>query len=381
MKNMLLLIKNTFKVTFRKKGSFLIYLFLPLAGVLLSMVIYSGAGSSMLNVGVADGDKSSLSADFKSTIAGLNGYKVSDAAENDMNEKLLDKKLDAVIIIPKGYGESIYKNIPDKMRLVSVKGAESTAWLENYINLYTKNLADLSTASGGSRDTFRKIYAEYKANPLKLTEMKLPDQKTGMMMTMTSLGWLIMFVMLGAGMTSMFILEEKRSRTYYRICSAPVKPAEYIAGNAITSLAIVALQIILVLTAMKYVFKVETYVSEPVLFLILLLFGVVAVGISLLVTSFSSSSYMASTLSTLIITPTCMLGGCFWSVEYMPETMRKIAYFVPQRWALEAVQKLQTGSGFEGIAINLVILFAFAAAMILIAVYRFARSGNVERFV
>ena len=31
-----------------------------------------------------------------------------------------------------------------------------------------------------------------------------------------------------------------------------------------------------------------------------------------------------------------MLGGCLWDIDFMPEIMQKIAYFVPQRWAMDA---------------------------------------------
>lgn len=65
----------------------------------------------------------------------------------------------------------------------------------------------------------------------------------------------------------------------------------------------------------------------------------------------------------------------------MPVSMQKIAFFVPQRWALDAVQKLQSGLGFEGIMMNLAILLAFSAALLLVAIYRFARTGNIQKFV
>ena len=74
----------------------------------------------------------------------------------------------------------------------------------------------------------------------------------------------------------------------------------------------------------------------------------------MVIVAFARSSYEAGAASTLVITPTCMLGGCFWSAEFMPDIMQKISYIIPQRWALDAVKTLQKGAAFNDIALNLV---------------------------
>lgn len=226
-----------------------------------------------------------------------------------------------------------------------------------------------------------KLYKQYKEGHAKLTVVKLKDISTGKYMVTTSIGFLIMFIMLGAGIINMIILKEKRNRTYHRICSAPVSARQYIAGNAITSLLIIIVQILIIQVVMKFILRIDTGISDAAMFIILFMFGFVAVGIGLVVTAFSSSSYMAGTLNTLILTPTCMLGGCFWSPELMPGFMQKIGYFVPQRWAIDAIQRLQTEGTQADISLNLLILAAFAAALILVAIYRFSRTNNMQKFV
>lgn len=128
-------------------------------------------------------------------------------------------------------------------------------------------------------------------------------------------------------------------------------------------------------------FRIETFVPDIAMFLILLLFGIVAIGIALVITAFAGSSYMAATLSSLVITSTCMLGGCFWPVDLMPEVVQKISFFMPQQWAIDAFQKVQLGSGMYEILINTMILCAFALALLLIAIYKFYRADDVKKFV
>ena len=381
MRNMRLIIVNILKVTFRKKGNIIVYLFLPLAGVLLSFLIYGNAGTSPLRVGITNNDTGIFSTELIGTLQALDNYKVAEVKEAEMNNKLLDSVLDTAIVIPEGYTDSIYSGNPVNIQIVSLKGQETTVWISQVLNSFTDTLAKLSAASGGDRAVFESMYGQYKTDRAKLTVVKLEDKGTGRYMALTSIGFLIMFIMLGAGFINMIILKEKRDRTYHRICSAPVNARQYIAGNAITSLLVVIIQILFIQIAMKHIFRIDTGVSDSAMFAILLMFGFVAVGLGLVVTAFSSSSHIANTLSTLIITPTCMLGGCFWQIEQMPDFMQKIGYFVPQRWAINAIQKLQADGVQADISINLLILAAFAAAMAIIAIYKFSRSSNVQKFV
>ncbi|MGI6528120.1 MAG: ABC transporter permease [Clostridia bacterium] len=114
---------------------------------------------------------------------------------------------------------------------------------------------------------------------------------------------------------------------------------------------------------------------------ILFVFSLVACGIGLVVTSYSDSSYMASTLNTMILTPTCMIGGCFWPVYIMPKFMQNLSYIVPQRWALEAIEKIQKGYDYTAIVLNLFVLLMFAVVFFMIAILRLKKLKSVEKFV
>jgi len=110
-------------------------------------------------------------------------------------------------------------------------------------------------------------------------------------------------------------------------------------------------------------------------------FGAVAVSIGLLIVVFSNSTASANNLSTLIITPSCMLGGCFWPVSIMPQYIQKLSDFIPQSWALGAIRKIQTGAQFQEILSNILILLAFAITFFLISIYKMKKDKNVQKFI
>lgn len=212
-----------------------------------------------------------------------------------------------------------------------------------FILFMPANIRDIAAASSGKRDVFDRIYENYKKQSLEVIETKLPDTMQSRAVTFQSLGFLIMFVMLGTGFTADVILKEKRERTYQRICSSPINSRVYILGNIFANIVVVFLQVLLLTIVMTRLLRVNTFVPDVVLIGILMCFGLVAIGLSMVIVAFSGSSYQAGTLSSIVITPTCMLGGCYWSVDMMPEIMKNISYFMPQRWALDAVRKIQRG--------------------------------------
>ncbi len=384
MRNLLLLILNNLKVTFRKKGNIIIYVFLPLFGVLLSSLMYGsfgGTSSSSLKIGFVDYDRGITSIELREKFDAVDGFEVFSIEEEEINSMLLAFDIDAAVIVPKNYSESIYSGDAADIEVISLKGQVTTVWIEQVINGYTASMLRLSSASGGEQAVFQKMLGQVEDNSIKLKVIDVNDRGVGKAMTVSSIGFLIMFIMLGTGLTSMIILREKRDRTYHRICSAPVSARQYILANSLTSLLISIIQIVLILLAIKYVFRIDMGADNLNLFLVLLMFALVAIGLGLVISAFASSSYMAGTLTTLIMTPSCMLGGCYWDVSLMPDFMQKISYLVPQRWAIDAVTKMQTGSSLWGISWNLLVLAAFALALTLIAVYKFSRGNNVQKFI
>ncbi|MFZ3171346.1 MAG: ABC transporter permease [Carboxydocellales bacterium] len=73
--------------------------------------------------------------------------------------------------------------------------------------------------------------------------------------------------------------------------------------------------------------------------------------------------------------------GCFWPIEIMPKTAQRIADFLPQRWVLDTVQKLQAGNSFSQILPNVSIILAFALVFFLIAAYRFGRNDSLKTVI
>lgn len=381
MRNLLLLALNTLRITFRKKLNIIVYLILPVIIVSFVMFAYSSMDSTV-KVGLNNKAVNSVIADdFVKALMGQDKFKIQEVKEAEIKDLVAEGKVDCVITIPDNFDESVYKASISKIQITAIKGQEATAWVQSYVNYYIKSLMSLGKASGGDKATFNKLYEGFKVQTLAVHENVVKDQSSDKSKTVQSVGFLIMFMLQGAVTTSGLILKEKKEKTYFRIFSSPVSSRIYIGANILANMCIMTAQSILVIFSTKYIFKLTTGVPDLQLLAVLVLFGFVCVTFGILLVAFSGTSRQAGALATLIITPTCMISGCWWPIEIMPKFMRQIANFLPQTWTLEAIKELQSGKTLLTIASLIGILITFSLVFFLIGMYKMKNSESVKSFI
>jgi ABC-2 type transport system permease protein len=381
MKDILWLIKKTLAVTFRNKKNIILYLCTPLIGIFISLLTYGNASQSTLNVGMVNHDHGYIATDTMKFIDGLENVKASKMTESEVAKKITDGKLDCAIILDSGFSKGIEDGSPGKIRIVSIKGAQITGFVKSYLYQYIDNAIVISKVAKGDQVTFEKMYHDYQHATFKLSTKTLKDTFKSKNMTSQSVGFLIMIMLFSAGNFSEIILKEKENRTYFRLLSTPINARKYLFSNVVVNMIVLFLQVIWMNLFIKNVFHIDTGVTFWQMTAILTLFALVAVGLTLMIVSFANSSTSAGAIQNLVITPSCLLAGCFWPVEIMPKSIQKVADFLPQRWTLDTISKLQQGHHLGSLYLNLLILFAFAIAFFLIATYNFGRNNNVKNFI
>ena len=381
MKDILWLIQNTLRVTFRKKKNIIMYLCMPLVGIFISLLVYGGDQKTILHVGIVNQDNSEISTDTIQFLKGLENVEIAKIDADQVQGNITSGNLDSVITFEKGFAASVLAGKPDHIQLTSIKGAAITAYLKSYLHQYIDNIATISYVAAGNQQTFERMYQDFQQTKYQLTTHALEDSSRNKFMTNQTIGFLIMIMLMSAGNMSEIILLEKENRTYFRLLSTPINARKYILSNVLVNMIVMTIQVLITLTIMKVVFHIGMNMSFWSALFVMSLFSLIAVGISLVIVSFSNSRSAAGALQNLIITPTVMLSGCFWPVEVMPKSLQRIADFLPQRWTLDTLTKLQEGNPFSGLYLHFIILFAFAAAFFLIAVYRFSRNNSTQTFV
>lgn len=381
MKDMVWLIRNIGKVAFKSKKSFALYFGLPMIGIVASLLLYGGSNGMITRIGIVNHDNSAITTDTVRFMESLEHTKVTMMEESEMEELLTSGNLDGVILFEAGFGQSLRDGNPGHVRLVSIKGAQITAFIKSYLYSYIDNVAAIGRISKGDTASFDKVYAGYRQSTFKLTTTTVADTSTTKAMTYQTIGFLILFMLFSAVNLSEMILREKERRTYYRLLSSPIHAKQYVTSNVIVNLLVMTAQIVVTLVLVRYVFHIETGIPFWQMFVLMILFALTAIGLSLSIVAFSKNTSGAGAMQNLIITPTCLLAGCFFPAEIMPETVRKIAEFLPQHWLLDALTRLQAGETFGSLYLNMLILLAFALAFFLLAVYKFGKNNDTRMFV
>jgi ABC-2 type transport system permease protein len=381
MREILLIAANTLKIVFRKKSNIILFILVPVAITTAMMFLMGSASTGSTKVGIYNQDKGPLGKELAESIAAVEKFNTIEVKGEEINDLVQSQKVDCVIILPENFSENLYKGISVKVNMKTIKGEDATIWIENFTNMFVENLKIIGKSSGGSTEVFSRILDGYMDGSIKLSIGKVEDVSMGRQTASTSLGMLIMFMMYATSITSSLIIKEKQDKTLYRVQSAPVSSKAVVLGNTLANVAIVAIQVTLVAITINHILNVNSGVGTLQLIIVLLIFGLVSISLGMVIIAFSQSTAQAGSLTTLITTPTCMLGGCFWPVSFMPQVLQRIADFMPQRWALKAIESLQTGSSLSGILINLGILIAFAIMFSTIAAYRFKSNKSMESFI
>ncbi|MGN4446191.1 ABC transporter permease [Bacillus cereus group sp. MYBK79-1] len=381
MKDILWLIQKTLSVLLKNKKGLFIIISLPIVGTLISFSMYGNVGKGTLNIGVINKENQSIANDTVKFLEGLNYVKVSKIKESEVEDKLTSKKLDGVITLHSGFSKSVREGKPAHIEISSIKGDQVTGFIKSYLYNYIDNVAAISKVAGTDQSAFDSMYAGYQKGSFKMETETLEDTSKNKDMTNQTMGYLIMFMLFSAANLSGYILKEKENRTYFRLLSTPIDGKKFILSNVGVNMLLLTVQILITILFLTNIFHININMPFIVMIGVLMLFALIAIGISLVLVAFSKNSASANAMQNMVIVPTCLLAGCYFPYDIMPKAVQKVADFLPQRWLLDTVSKLQQGIPISDLYLNILILIAFAVAFFLIAIYKFGRNNDARNFV
>jgi ABC-2 type transport system permease protein len=317
---------------------------------------------------------------FLEGIEGMEITKLADAA--DANAAVMSGDSDAAIVVGSGFSQGLQAGeAGSALEIIALRNSPVTPYIRSYMDPYLGNLEAIARIAGGSLEAFDETYAKVQGESFSLAVEKADDRSVQRDMTNRAIGYLVVFMLFSAVNLSSFMIKEKENRTYFRLVASPLSGRTYVASNIAVNLLLLLVQIVAMLAVMNGVFGIEPGVPLWQLGAMLFLFASAAVALSLVVVAFSSSSMTVNLASNLLIIPTCLLAGCMFPVDLMPEAIRDIANFLPQRWLLDAVDRLQLGASLPDLALHALILLGFAAVFSLAAIYKFGHNRDTRTYI
>jgi len=290
------------------------------------------------------------------------------ASEDEVREEVIKQTKTVGIVIPNSFSDTVLAGGKPQIAAYQLSMKEMSISLQlaidNQMRLLT-GFVQSAREAGLSVEALQPAVAQLMTQQSKhqisasVTDYGLHVQTSFRI----AMGFLLMFMLIAVTNGVSIMLEDRQRHTMTRIYSAPVRAYEIALGNYLGSLAVGTLQLGFVLAIIHFVVGLDYKISFLPHFMIAELFLMAAIGIGTAIGALIKDASHLSSLNTLVITPTCMLGGCFWPIWLMEDYMQKISYFVPQRWALDAMEKLAGGADLSQVALHLGVLALFALVL------------------
>lgn len=190
------------------------------------------------------------------------------------------------------------------------------------------------------------------------------------------------FALFTASASAAGILEERRNGTLLRMLVSPTPRITIILGKLLGTFIMVLVQLaflFVALTLVNTVFEGEfrlIWGDNMLAIIALLLATSLAVsGVGIIVVSLAKNIDQANIFSSIIAMFMGVLGGAFFSVDQLPETLQPITRLSVIRWSTEAFTRLSQGN--SDIMLNLVWLLGLGGVMFLFGLILFNRRQDV----
>lgn len=169
-------------------------------------------------------------------------------------------------------------------------------------------------------------------------------------------------------------VHERGASTLDRLLSTPATEGDIVAGYALAFGLVGLAQSVVIMTAAILLFDVMIVGNVLLALLVVFLLGVGNQGLGFMLSAFAKNEFQAIQFLPLILFPSLLLSGVFWPLEAIPPVLRPVSSFVPLTYAVEGLRCVMIrGWSVDGILLELAVLIAFAAAMLMLSTYGLKR--------
>ena len=169
-------------------------------------------------------------------------------------------------------------------------------------------------------------------------------------------------------------VHERSASTLDRLLSTPATEGEIVTGYALAFGLVGLVQSCVIISAAIILFDVMIVGNVLLALLVIFILGVGNQGLGFMLSSIAKNEFQAIQFLPLILFPSLLLSGVFWPLEAVPNLLRPVSYFVPLTYAVEGMRSVMIrGWSVDGIWLELLILTAFAIAMLVLSTYGLKR--------
>jgi ABC-2 type transport system permease protein len=175
-------------------------------------------------------------------------------------------------------------------------------------------------------------------------------------------------------MTATAIVKEKERGTIEQLIVSPIHPYQLMLGKAIPFVIIGYVDILIVVLAGLFWFRVPIAGSFSLLLVLSGLFIMTTLGLGLLISTVSQTQQQAMMLGFFLNPPLMLLSGFIFPIASMPEPIQYLTYLIPLRYFLVIIRGIfLKGIGLDILWPQAVILLFFGFGVLTLSALRFQK--------
>lgn len=176
-------------------------------------------------------------------------------------------------------------------------------------------------------------------------------------------------------MTSMALTRETERGTMENLLAMPASPLEIMLGKVLPFLVVGGVQVLVVLTAARFLFGVPFVGSLTLLLVSILIFVLALVLLGYAFSTLARTQMQAMQLTFFFFLPSLLLSGFMFPYRGMPDWAQLLGEIFPLTHFLRIIRAVMLkGADLQGVATPLAALVIFVAVFTVLALARFRRT-------
>ncbi len=181
----------------------------------------------------------------------------------------------------------------------------------------------------------------------------------------------LLLTLICAMMTSVSIVKEKERGTMEVLLVSPIRPLHIMIAKAVPYLALSLFILVAIMLMSRYILDVPLRGNILAIFLVSMLYILLALSIGLLVSVAARTQVVALLVTGMVmLIPCVLLSGMIYPVESMPLVLQWVTAVMPARWFISAIKKLMIMGVSWQMALREILVIAGMTVVILIIVLR-----------
>jgi ABC-2 type transport system permease protein len=333
----------------------------PLIFIVMFGFIFQGGGGGGLTLGWVDADGSPASAQLREAFTASGAIELVETTEDDALASMRDGNVDAVIVVPKGYGDAI------------VAGTAGTGATPAALTIYSDpSRQNLSASVFQAVGSVLGVINLGGRPPLVVPDTRIIQTENLNFISYFVPSMLGLSVMQVGIFAAIPLVADREKLILKRLAATPLRRWQLVGSNVLMRLLIALVQAIIIVGVGSFAFGVQISGAIPLVAAFVVLGAVTFLALGYVVASFTMTEDAANGMTSIIQFPMMFLSGTFFPIDDMPGVLQGIARVIPLTYLSDALRQVMVGgSAFAPLWVCAVVLTGWLVVCFGIAAVKF----------